>query len=608
MKLFFLRKKKNNRGREIYPDEIFLDAKNLPEFNVHQMEGRIEQPIAKRVIQVLGAALTLMLVLFASRAFSLQVKSGQMYHAKAEANRLEQIPIFARRGIINDRNGVPLVWNTAVDTPSPEFRGVASTTDPLIAVRGSSPAANSSDPYIRSYIRAGGFAHVLGYVSYPLRDAKGTYYQPAFLGKAGVEATQDRALQGANGTQVIETDAVGRVSSESIINPPRDGQNVSLSIDAGVQAELYSQIESLAHDKGFTGGAGVIMDVHTGEMLALVSYPEYDPQVLSLGDDRKKIQEYLTGSSLPLLDRALSGLYTPGSIVKPFMAVGALEERIISPDKKILSTGSISIPNPYDPKLTSIFRDWQPQGWVDMRKAIAMSSDVYFYEIGGGYLDQQQGLGIGNIKKYATLFGIGSPTGIPLWGETTGVIPDPEWKAKNFNGEPWRLGDTYHTVIGQYGFQVTPLQMVRAAAALANGGTLLRPQIIHGVVPQGTTLPLRSENLAIARDGMHQAVEYGTAKGLFMSEFSVAGKTGTAELGSRKKYVNSWVMGFFPFEDPQYAFVVVMERGPYENTIGGVYVMRQVFEWLAVHRPQYVGIAAPPEGVLTVPQATSTVP
>lgn len=605
---FFLPKRKRDRGGEIYPDEIFLDAKNLPQFNVHQMEGRIEQPIAKRVTQTLGVVLTFILLVFAFRAYSLQVKNGQLYHAKAEANRLDKIPIFARRGIITDRNGVPLAWNTAIDVSLKEVRGISSTTDPLIVARETS-FASTSEPYIRSYIRAGGFAHVLGYVSYPLRDNRGVYYQPAFLGKAGVEATQDALLRGSNGTQVVETDAVGHTSSESIINPPRDGQNLTLSIDAGVQAELYKQIQSLAQDKGFSGGAGVIMDVHTGEILALVSYPEYDPQVLSLGDDHKLVESYLTGPTLPLLDRAISGLYTPGSIVKPFMAVGALEEGVISPDKKILSTGSISIPNPYDPSITSVFRDWQPQGWVDMRKAIAMSSDVYFYEIGGGYLDQQQGLGIGNIKKYASLFGIGSPTGIPLLGETTGVIPDPEWKAKNFNGEPWRLGDTYHTVIGQYGFQVTPLQMVRAAAALANGGTLLRPQIIHGVTPEGTSIGLHPENLAIAREGMHQAVEYGTAKGLFMNEFSVGGKTGTAELGSRKKYVNSWVMGFFPFETPHYAFVVVMEHGPYENTIGGVYVMRQLFSWLVAHRPDYVGVAPRPvdtsSGAL---QATSTIP
>ena len=156
--------------------------------------------------------------------------------------------------------------------------------------------------------------------------------------------------------------------------------------------------------------------------------------------------------------------------------MGALTEGVIDPYKKILSTGSISIPNPYFPDQKTVFKDWKAHGWTDMREAIAVSSDVYFYEIGGGF-ESQKGLGIVNIEKYAQLFGIGQKTGIDLPDEKGGIIPGPEWKIKNFKGEPWRIGDTYNTVIGQYGFQVTPLEMVRAISAIANYGTLVTPAL-----------------------------------------------------------------------------------------------------------------------------------
>src|SRR5262249_35638114 len=146
-------------------------------------------------------------------------------------------------------------------------------------------------------------------------------------------------------------------------------------------------------------------------------------------------------------------------------------------------TGSITVPNPYDPEHPSVFNDWRPQGYVDLRHAIAVSSDVYFYEVGGGYKNQP-GIGIYNIEKYTRMFGLGSTTGIDFPGELSGTVPDPEWKAATFNGEPWRLGDTYNTAIGQYGFQVSPLQVVRSVAALANGGTILVPSLIKGTLPQ----------------------------------------------------------------------------------------------------------------------------
>ena len=177
------------------------------------------------------------------------------------------------------------------------------------------------------------------------------------------------------------------------------------------------------------------------------------------------------------LEGALDGLYMPGSIVKPFIASAALTEKIITPEKSILSIGSISIPNPYNPDKESVFKDWKAHGYVNMREAIAVSSDVYFYEIGGGFGDQP-GLGIARIKQYLELFGFGKADDNNFLLDVKGTIPDPAWKAQVFDGEPWRIGDTYNTSIGQYGMQVTPMQALRATAAIANGGFLVDPTLL----------------------------------------------------------------------------------------------------------------------------------
>ena len=379
------------------------------------------------------------------------------------------------------------------------------------------------------------------------------------------------------------------MTSESVIERPQDGKNLSLSIDARIQEKMYEEIYKLAHRVGFQGGAGVIMNIHDGTLLAATSYPEYSSAVMSKGEDTKQISSLLSDKQNPFLNRVTLGLYTPGSIVKPFVAMGALAEGIISPSKQILSTGSISLPNPFFPGKFSVFRDWKAHGWVDMRKALAVSSDVYFYAVGGGFEDQQ-GLGISNIEKYMRIFGFGKSTGIDIGNEAVGTIPNPEWKKENFDGDIWRIGDTYNTSIGQYGFQVTPIQAVKATASLANEGMLIEPSIIldRQNIQKGEVLPFENNSwFKIINEGMRQTVLEGTARGLNIAGLEVAGKTGTAELGALKQFVNSWVIGFFPYKDPQYAFVIMMEKGPHDNLIGATYVGNQVLNWMVAHTPEY---------------------
>ncbi len=244
------------------------------------------------------------------------------------------------------------------------------------------------------------------------------------------------------------------------------------------------------------------------------------------------------------------------------------------------------MPNPYDPAHPSIFKDWKALGAMDVRGAIAYSSDVYFYTVGGGF-GGQKGLGIERLAYWFRLFGYTTPTGIELSREATGFVPTPAWKEETLD-EDWRIGDTYHTAIGQYAMQITPLEAVRSIAAIANGGKLVKPTILAGQAPQGESIAVSQDALQIVREGMRKGATEGTSVGLNdLSFVHLAGKTGTAQLGFHNEYYNSWAVGFFPYEHPKYAYAVVMERGPAGNAVGGIYVMHQFLSALHASAPEY---------------------
>lgn len=550
------------KSRELNPDEVFLDSSNLPEFDNQQFEGRLEKAISRKTILFFLLICLGVFIIFVLRTGYLQLAKGEYYANRSLNNTLNLLTIFPERGNIYDRNGEELAWND---------QG-------------------------RKYSDNPAFSHILGYLGYPSPEdmAQELYESKELTGKSGVEKQYNKELAGIKGVKIIEVNARGEVVSDHVINQPQSGQDLTLAIDYKVQAKLYEIIGSVVTDRGFTAGSGVIVDTQTGEVLAMASYPGYDPNAISLGNDPVKINSYFGDSRNPLLNRLVLGLYTPGSVFKPFMAAAALAEDVIEPQKTIYSAGQLEVVNPYNPKLKTIFKDWKAHGAVDMRKAIAVSSNVYFYVIGGGF-GNQKGLGIKNIKKYAEMFGLARLTGIDLPSEAVGSIPSVEWKAENFDGEPWRVGDTYHTVIGQYGVLVTPLQMARAYAAIANDGKLIKPTVRKLTSPKEiqivASLPIESKDLKIVREGMRQGVLEGTAAGLNTPSVKIAAKTGTAELGVSKEKVNSWVTGFFPYDTPRYSFVVVMEKGPRSNTIGGVFVMRQLFDWMKIHTPEYLGDA-----------------
>lgn len=552
--------RKRYRGHELNPDEIFLDSSNLPDFDHARLEGRLEKPISDGSYVGLSVGVALLFLILFGKAVAVGIIGGEAYAAQSERNRLRPEVIFAERGAIVDRNGEVLASNAAGEDGFP----------------------------IRQYLSPG-FGHLLGYVSYPKKDSSGNYYETVIEGMAGAELAFESRLAGANGTLLVEENALGDVQSSGSIEPAVNGETVELAVDSRVQKAFYSAISELADRIPYKGGTGVMMDIETGEIIALVSYPEYDPNVLSLGKDRETIAGYNANPREPYLDRAVSGLYTPGSIVKPMIAAAAMSDGIIAPETPIVSTGQLVVPNPYDPSKPTIFKDWKAHGATDMREAIAVSSDVYFYTIGGGF-GNQKGMGIERLAQWYRAFGFESKTGIELEAEESGFIPTPAWKEETYD-EPWRIGNTYHTAIGQYSVQVTPLEAVRATAAIANNGKLVTPTILKGQPVRGESIAISHDALQVAREGMRLGVTAGTSVGLnALSYVKAAGKTGTAQLGFNNEYYNTWAVGFFPYDKPKYAYAVVMERGPAGTSIGGIYVMSQVFSEMRQTAPEYFGI------------------
>ncbi len=562
----FSRDNSSYRKENIDPEDVFLDSSNLSSLDINQLQGQLDSPLAPSIQKFFIGGIILLVVIFGGQLFRMQIKDGAVYAEKAIDNHVRSIPLFAHRGTIEDIHGVPLAWNEEDTT--------------VVAVDASTTKVVPTEIPRRVYSKLPGLSHVLGYVSYPKKDSSGVFWQSDYVGKDGIEKLYQSRLQGVPGEKLVAVSARREIQSENVTVYPKDGENLRLTIDSRVQTKLYEAMSSLAHQAGFVSGAGVIVDVHTGEILALSSYPEYNNNIMTnatSSEDKARIDSDLKNKANKFLNRVTSGLFTPGSTVKPFIAYAALEEDIITPEKQILSTGALVIKNKYGGPDT-VFKDWKAHGYVDMRQAIAESSDEYFYQVGGGYMSQK-GLGIDRIDEYARKFGFGSTTGIDLPTEKSGVIPTPEWKKKVFN-EDWLLGNTYHTSIGQFGFQLTPLELVRAVAALANGGKLITPHLLSGSTTSSVNLNLDPTKLRVIQEGMRRAVQGQTAQVLDIEGVKVAAKSGTAELGVSKELVNSWISGYFPYDTPRYAFVVMMEKGDRHNPRGAVFAMREVLEYL----------------------------
>ena len=319
----------------------------------------------------------------------------------------------------------------------------------------------------------------------------------------------------------------------------------------------------------------MVMNPRTGAVLALVSYPAYDNNIFSQGISQADYSALSNDPTQPFFNRAISAQYPTGSTIKPFEASGALQEKIISPDKLINDPGYILVTSKYDPSIVYRFSGVTPHGLVDMRKALAVSSNIYFYTVGGGF-GSQKGLGPAGIKKYLDLYGWEEKTGIDLPGEYSGFVPTPTWKKETKN-EAWWDGDTYNLAIGQSDLQVTPLQVAAAYSYIANGGTLYKPQIVQKIIdgaPNDSPNIIKEfkpeiirqnfideDNLRVVREGMRDGVAkpYGSSYMLNDIGVSVAGKTGTAEIGKEGVY-NTWSSAFAPYDNPEIVVVSTIEE------------------------------------------------
>src|SRR3989344_420845 len=551
-------RRKRRQDPEIAPDEIFLDASNAPAFDRARFEGRIEKPLSSSVFFSLFGILGLLMLVLVARAWNLQILGGAVFAQESAHNSLEITTLFAPRGIITDMHGVVVAEN----------------------VEGADGSA------IRRYLEPS-LSQVIGYVSYPKKDARGIYYDTTQTGVTGLEAEYDAFLTGENGQLLTEKDVFGVIRSEGGYIPAKAGGTLQLSIDARLQELFERAVRTTANRSRFIAGAGVIMDVESGAVRALVSYPSYDSTVMANGSPAATIEAYNKDIGRPFLDHAVQGVYAPGSVVKPLVAAGALTDKLISPDTLINDPGFLSIPDPYRPGKEFIYKGWKALGIVDVKRAIAWSSDIFFYTVGGGF-GSQKGLGIDRLNYWYQQFGLGTTTGINVSDEASGLLPTPGWKEEVF-GEPWYLGDTYFTAIGQYSMQVTPIQMARAIAAVANDGKLFTPTLLAGELPSYTSVPVDPAMLAVVRAGMRQGVTSALATAINLPYVSVAAKTGTAQTGTRNQYDNSWLVGFFPYEHPQYAFAVGLERGPEGAGEQAVNVMRDLFVSLHAENSPHVG-------------------
>ena len=574
---------------------------------------------------VLGAFAILFL-----RFFYLQVIQHQYYDTKAEDNRIAIVPIQPNRGLILDRNGVVLARNYSAYTLEltlskiPDLEGTIAALSKLVDIqprdrrrfqklreeskgqdnlplktrlsdeevavlavnRYRFPGVDIKGRLFRQYPLGELASHVVGYISrVDDRDVEkieeseeaSNYRGTDHIGKTGLELSYERALHGTTGFEQVETDASGRIVRGANVRtlaprtPPMPGNNLVLTIDIALQLAAERAL-------GDNRGALVAIEPATGGVLAFVSKPGYDPNLFIDGIDPANWDALNNSPDHPLNNRALTGLYPPGSTFKPYMALAALELGKRTPTQTIFDPGYFMFGN-------NRFRDDKADGhgYVDMYKSIVVSCDTYYYTLAND-------LGIDNMARFIGQFGFGSKTGIDVEGEFVGVLPSPEWKVKRFKSTPaqqkWFPGETISVGIGQGYNSYTPLQLAQAVATLANDGVMYRPHFVDYiqnpitgerkyVAPQSLkTIPLKAKNVEIIKHAMVGVNKEGTGARAFAGAVYVsAGKTGTAQVIALKqgeKYSEATVderhrdhalfIAFAPADNPKIALAVLVEN------------------------------------------------
>ncbi len=531
--------------------------------------------------------------------YSLQVVNGSTYRELAENNRLREVPLDPARGVITDSNGRILAQNVPnyrlllsrergkvkestlefvsdvlavpqekleerIDSTSGSQEGILLAERlslkevALIEVEGLSHPNLTIQASRRRLYRHGSLAaHVLGYlgeVSPQELEANANLKPGDMIGRNGLEKQYDNLLRGSPGQQIAVVDSRGRIVEQYPQKEAATGHDIALTLNADLQTEAERQLEGKV-------GAVVALDPHTGAILAAASAPTFDPNLFAEGIQQNAWQELLNIPEHPMQNRAIQSAYSPGSPFKILMALAALEEGVTTPSRRIYCRGSTRFYN-------RRFRCWKAvgHGWVDLHKAIKESCDIYFYQVG----DE---LGIELIAKWARLFGFGAASGIDIRNERSGLVPDTAWK-REARGARWYPGETISVAIGQGPFLVTPLQMARALAAVANGGYLVQPHLRRRPIrPMTNSIKVSSESLTLVRHALWAVVnDRGTGTAARLEGIDVAGKTGTVQVVEQKTWVDSedlpfkhrdhaWFVSFAPSTDPELVVVVFVEHG-----------------------------------------------
>lgn len=569
-----------------------------------------------------GFVLLLFLLLFARFSY-LQVSQREHYHTLAEANRISIFPIVPNRGLIFDRNGEVLAHNYSAYTleivpskigdlealvnelatvveiaprdrkrfkklmeESKRFESLPIRTRlsdvevaRFAANRYRFPGVEIKARLFRQYPKGESASHVVGYIGrindkdlerLEASDGLANYRGSHHMGKIGIEQSYEKELHGITGFEEMETDAAGRVIRVISRTPAISGNDLTLSLDARLQ-EVAEQAF------GDRRGALVAIEPSTGEVLAFVSKPGFDPNLFVDGIDSESWDLLNNSIDRPLNNRALRGLYPPGSTFKPFMALAGLELKKRWPRHAINDSGYFSLPGS-----THRFRDWKAggHGVVDLHKSLVVSCDTYYYGLAND-------LGIDNIFNFVSQFGLGKKTGIDIEGEVSGLLPSQEWKMARHK-QKWYAGDTISVGIGQGYNLTTPLQLAFATAILAGNGTAFRPHLVKQVLNNNKevvreiakeplyTLNLNPDNLEAVRNALVDVTRPGGTAALAGADaaYVFAGKTGTSQVIGMKqgeKYVESKVRERFrdhalfityaPAENPKIALSVLVENG-----------------------------------------------
>lgn len=595
----------SNSEEYITPEETLADSLSK--------HPSIETPIGRGVFRVFYGAMIVVLSFFFLRSFQLQVLNGATFLRLAERNAGPKYPLPALRGLIYDTNGKLLVENIPIFDligVSSELSSISPDKDEKIGQLSdlikmdikqlkSLVQANSNlatflikkdinkelavklkllfktgfhivEDSQRHYISGLALSHVLGYtakVSQSDIKSDNYYLITDKIGRFGLETEYENFLRGQHGDTVINNDLYTKKQDE--YSP---GNDLVLNIDLDVQEHLYKSLSSIFDSVGVKRGAAIVQNPKTGQILALVSMPSFDPNVFenySNPNSAEKISRILSDKNKPLSNKVISGRYSPGSTIKPLLALAGLKEGVVNASTTIFANGSITVKSKYDPNTSYIFKDWRVHGLTDIKKAISDSVDVYFYALGGGY-GSISGLGIDRISGYLKAMLADKTLGIDLPGEATGFVPTVEWK-KEAKGEDWFIGDTYNISIGQGDLLVTPLWINSYIGSIANGGKLMKPYIVRDIrgvddkVVKGNQpqlledIPFDQKTIDTVREGMKQTVTSGTATLLNNLPIPLAAKTGTAQVDSGKN-LNSLFTVFGPYDNPEFTMTVLVEN------------------------------------------------